>query len=63
MSLVCASGSQRMFEAGERKEERKKRKERREESVIKEDYIENQCREFTYMAMLLISDGIIRSEL
>lgn len=52
-----------MFEAGERKEERKKRKERREDSVIKEDCVENQCREYTYMGMLLISQRIIRLEL
>lgn len=31
--------------------------------VIKEDHIENQCREFTWMAMLLITSRKIRSEL
>lgn len=52
-----------MLEAGKRKEEREN-KERKgwKALLIKEDHIENQFKEFTYMAVSLVSNRI-RSEL
>lgn len=61
LSLVCVSGSQICLrqEKGRKKEREKKKEKRRDNSVLKKDHIENECREFTHLTMLPITNRIM----